>query len=209
MTEQSEFLPFHAINEYMRPDFRTKVIRETLSSQATLEAHLSNDLNQLIKKYVTVPGFRSSDKAPALVKVLPTSKAFEKNPDLAAAILSCWTNIQSKLRDQTYLLLKERKWPLFPENEEVSPATMITDTIKEWPVFPLKLDRTKLPGFYIHWPKGEDFEALYQTFAELFPDSDASIDKVGLMVVWLVMRLPFQVDIDLNKPGEAQETKPE
>ncbi len=204
MTEQTEFLPFHAINEYMRPDFRSKVIRETLNAQAILEAQLLNDLNHQIKKYVTVPGFRSSDKAPALVKVLPTSKAFEKNPDLVAVVLSCWTEIQSKLREQTYALLKERKWPIFPENEEQSPTALITDAIKEWPVFPIKMDRAKLPGFYIHWPKGEDFEALYKTFAELYPDSDASIDKVSLMVVWLSMRLPFQVDFDLEKPDEEQ-----
>jgi hypothetical protein len=209
MTEKSEFLPFHAINEYMRPDFRLKVIRDTLTAQATLEENLSNDLNHLIKKYVTVPGFRSSDKAPALVKVLPTSKAFEKNPDLVAVILSCWAETQSKLREQAYTLLLNRKWPIFPENEPLTPSTAFTDTIKEWPVFPITMDRTKLPGFYIHWPKGEDFETLYNTFAKLYPDSDASIDKVSLIVVWLVMRLPLQVDYDLVKPDEVEIATPE
>jgi hypothetical protein len=208
MTEKTEFLPFHAINEYMRPDFRLNVIRETLSAQATLEQHLSNDLNQQIKKYVTVPGFRSSDKAPALVKVLPTSKAFEKNPDLVAVILSCWAEIQSKLREQAYSVLKERRWPLFPENEEPAPTVSITETIKEWPVFPITMDRAKLPGFYIHWPKGEDFETLYKTFSELYSDSDASIDKVSLMMVWMSMRLPLEVDVDLDKPDEAELTTP-
>jgi hypothetical protein len=209
MTENTEFLPFHAINEYMRPDFRLKVIRESLSAQSTLDEHLSHALNQQIKKYVTVPGFRSSDKAPALVKVLPTSKAFEKNADLVAVVLACWAEIQSPLRDQVYVLLKERKWHIFPENEEVAPAVSITEAIKEWTVFPITMDRTKLPGFYIHWPKGEDFEALYKTFSELFPDSDASIDKVSLMTVWLTMRLPFQVDSALEIPDEAQLSNPE
>ncbi len=68
MPEKTEFLPFHAINEYMRPDFRLKIIRDTLTGQNTLDEHLSNDLNQHIKKNVSVPGFRSSDKAPALIK---------------------------------------------------------------------------------------------------------------------------------------------
>ena len=202
MTDHSEFLPFHAINEYMRPDFRLKVIRETLSAQATLDEHLSHELNQQLKKYVNVPGFRSSDKAPALVKVLPTSKAFEKNPDLVAVVLACWSETQSTLRDQVYLLLKERKWQIFPENEAVAPTSSVTQVVKEWPVFPINMDRTKLPGFYIHWPKGEDFEVLYKTFSELFTDSDASIDKVSLMVVWLTMRLPFQVDSDIEKPDQ-------
>ena len=41
MTDKTEFLPFHAINEYMRPDFRLKVIRETLSGQSRLGEHLA------------------------------------------------------------------------------------------------------------------------------------------------------------------------
>jgi hypothetical protein len=209
MADKTEFLPFNAINEYMRPDFRLKVIRDALSSQSSLDETLSNDLNHLLKKYVTVPGFRSSDKAPALVKVLPTSKAFEKNPDLVAVILTCWAETQTELREQSYMVLKERKWPLFPENEEQKPIASITETIKEWPVFPITMDRAKLPGFYIHWPKGEDFEALYKAFTELYPDSDASIDKVSLMMVWLSMRLPFQVDVDLENPGDMEEIIPE
>jgi hypothetical protein len=208
MTDKTEFLPFHAINEYMRPDFRLMVIRDTLSNQATLDENLSNDLNHLIKKYVTVPGFRSSEKAPALVKVLPTSKAFEKNPDLVVVILSCWVETQSKLREQAYAVLKARGWPLFVENEDLTPTAAITDTIKEWPIFPITMDRAKLPGFYIHWPKGEDFEALYKTYSELYPDLDASIDKVSLMMVWLSMRLPLQVDVDLVKPDESELTSP-
>lgn len=209
MPEQTEFLPFHAINEYMRPDFRLKVIRDTLTAQASLNERLSNELNHQVKKYVNVPGFRSGDKAPALVKVLPTSKAFEKNPDLVAAILSCWAETQSKLREQAYAILVERKWPIFPENEEKIPTDLITETIKEWPVFPITMDRAILPGFYIHWPKGEDFEVLYNAFAQLYPDSDASIDKFSLMVVWLSMRLPLQVDYDLVKPTDAELTTPE
>jgi hypothetical protein len=196
MPEKTEFLPFHAINEYMRPDFRLKIIRDTLTAQSTLDENLSNELNQQIKKKVAVPGFRNSDKAPALIKVLPTSKAFEKNPDLVAVLLSCWAETQPVLRDQIYTLLKSRNWQIFPEAEGIDTLSLNMDTIKNWPVFPIHMNRTKLPGFFTHWPKGEDFEALYKSFAELYPDSDASIDVVSLMVVWLTMRLPLQVDSD-------------
>jgi hypothetical protein len=203
MPEKTEFLPFHAINEYMRPDFRLNVIRETLTAQATLDEPYVNDLNQKIKKRVTVPGFRNSDKAPALIKVLPTSKAFEKYPDLVVAVLSCWAEIQSELREQVYVLLKARNWLMFPEAEGIDTDTLTMDAIKEWPIFPLKMTRTKLPGFFTHWPKGEDFETLYKNFSELFPDSSASIDKVSLMVVWISMRLPYQVDSDIEKSEEV------
>jgi hypothetical protein len=208
MPEKTEFLPFHAINEYMRPDFRLKVIRETLTAQTTLEEHLSNELNQQVKKHVTVPGFRNSDKAPALVKVLPTSKAFEINPDLVAVILSCWAEIQSELRDQAYTLLKSRNWQIFPETEGIDTSTLNIDTIKEWPVFPIHMNRAKLPGFFTHWPKDEDFDVLYKNFSELFPESDCSIDKVSLMVVWLSMRLPYQIDSNNENPIIEEVTNP-
>jgi hypothetical protein len=51
-----------------------------------------------------------------------------------------------------------------------------------------------LPGFFTHWPNGEDFEILYSNFSELFPEAESSIDKISLMVVWLSMRLPYHVD---------------
>src|SRR4030066_2289670 len=202
MPEKTEFLPFHAINEYMRPDFRLKVIRDTLTGQNSLDEHLSNDLNQHIKKRVSVPGFRSSDKAPAFIKVVPASKAFEKNPDLVAIILSCWAELQPELREQVYSILKSRNWQVFPETEGIDFSSINPDTIKEWPIFPIRMNRTKLPGFFAHWPKGEDFETLYKNFSELYPDSTAGIDTMSLMVVWLSMRLPFQVDSDAEKPVE-------
>jgi len=203
MPEKTEFLPFHAINEFMRPDFRLNMIRETLSAQATLGEPYVNELNQQIKKRVSVPGFRNSDKAPALIKVLPTSKAFEKYPELVAALLSCWAEIQSELREQVYTLLKTRKWLMFSETDGLDTASLSMDTIKEWPIYPLKMNRTRLPGFFTHWPKGEDFEALYKNFTELFPDSTASIDKVSLMVVWISMRLPYQVDSEIEISDEV------
>ena len=191
---KTEFLPFHAINEFMRPDFRLSVIRETLLSQSSLPDKLSNDLNHEIKKSVSIPGFRHSDRAPALVKVLPTVKAFEKSPNLVAALLSCWVVNQSNLCDQVYQLLSSRNWNLLSNAEELAAETLSLDLLNNWPVFPLSFDRSRLPGFYIHWPKGEDFETLYSEYCELFPDSEASVDKVSLMVVWLSMRLPYHVE---------------
>ena len=203
MPEKTEFLPFHAINEYMRPDFRLLVIRETLAAQSKLAEHLSNELNHQINKRVTVPGFRNSDKAPALVKVLPTSKAYENSPELVVIILSCWVEIQSALREQVFTLLKTRNWQIFPGTEGLDPDSLDMAMLKEWPIFPIHMNRAKLPGFYTHWPKGEDFETLYKNYSELFPDSEASIDKVSLMVVWLSMRLPYHVDIEIEKSDNS------
>jgi hypothetical protein len=194
MPEKTEFLPFHAINEFMRPDFRLTIIRETLTNQESLPEELSTELNHQIKKKVTIPGFRSSDKAPALVKVLPTSKAFEKYPDLVAVILSSWAEYQSELRDQIYQLLKSRNWKMLSESDEINIENLSANFIIDWPILPVKMNRMKLPGFYTQWPKDQDFEALYKTYTELYPAAETSIDKVSLMVVWLSLRLPYHVE---------------
>lgn len=193
MPETTQFLPFHAINEFMRPDFRLAIIRETLTSQDTLPESLSNELNQKIKKHVNVPGFRNSDKAPGLVKVLPTSKAFEKHPDLVAALLACWVEIHSDLREQVYQLLRERSWKMLDEGAGIDLDDLSLELIKEWPVLPLKVNRARLPGFFTSWPTNNDFEILYKHYAELHPDSPESLDKVSLMAVWVSMRLPYHV----------------
>lgn len=202
MPEKTEFLPFHAINEFMRPDFRLSVIRETLSSLGSVPDILAKELNHQIKKSVTVPGFRNSEKAPALIKVLPTSKAFEKNPELVAALISCWAEYQSDLRDKVYELLKAQGWNLLPVSDGFEAGNISLELIKEWPVLPINVNRAKLPGFYTHWPKDQNFEILYNKFTEQYPEMDVSIDKVSLMAVWLSMRLPYHVDDSLEKPGE-------
>ena len=144
-----------------------------------------------------------------MVKVLPTSKAFEKYPDLVSALLACWAENQAELRDQVFAMLKNRNWPMIKESEGIEISALSPEVIKSWPIFPINFNRAKLPGFFTHWPKGEDFEVLYTNYSSLFPDSNASIDKVSLMVVWLTMRLPYLVDVELlnsDQPVSPEET---
>ncbi len=178
----------------MRPDFRLTVIREVLTTQGNLPENYANELNHQIKKYVSVPGFRHSDKAPALIKVLPTSKSFEKNSELVGAMLACWAEFHSDLRDQVYQVLKAQGWKIMENDDSLEAEKISLDLIKEWPILPIKVNRAKLPGFYTHWPKDQDFETLYRKFSELYPEAGTSIDKVSLMAVWLSMRLPYQVE---------------
>jgi hypothetical protein len=124
MVDKTEFLPFHAINEFMRPDFRLNVIRETLSAIPTSSESFISLLNHQIKNNVTVPGFRNSDKAPTFVKVIPTSKAFEKNPGLVVAILSCWAESNSELREQILHMLTIRGWKTIADNENLDTGNL-------------------------------------------------------------------------------------
>jgi hypothetical protein len=170
--QTSQFLPFHAINEFMRSDYRLEVIRVTLTSLPELPETYRTPIDQITRSIVQVPGFRNSAKAPLVKRIKPTADAFEKSPHLVAAILSAWSEVHSSLRQQVYDLLNERGWELLPPSA----------------------DRTQLPGFLLTWPNGESFDILNQTFVEKYPDVNVSSDDVSLMIVWLSIRLPYQFD---------------
>lgn len=169
--DTAELIPFHALNEFMREDYRLHVIRTVLSARPNLPDHLGKPIDQLTKKFVKVPGFRNAERAPARVRAAPTAEAFEKHPEMVAAILAAWGEVNSVLRRQVYDLLSARGWNLLP----------------------LDAQRARLPGFFIRWPKSEEFEALHAAFNEMYPEAGASPDDISLMVVWVSCRLPYQI----------------
>lgn len=193
MSNQIQFYPFHAINDFMRPDFRLSIIRDVLTNSAEIPSDQAAALMHITKRSIKVPGFRNSEKAPAIVKVMPLAKAFENNPELVRVILSAWAELHNDLATQILTLLKTRNWAFVEEKEEKTYFSQAADMVDKWLVLPLNVDRNRAPGFYPKWPKGEDFETLYNTFVELFPGSEASFDQVSLMAVWLTLRLPFEI----------------
>ena len=179
MTEkEAAMFPFHALNEFMRPDFRMSVVRTTLNELAGLPEEYRSAIDKLVKKTVRIPGFRNSGKAPASLKAGPLAQTFEKNPHLVAAVLSAWAEIHAPLRQQVYDLLKARRWDLLP----------------------LQVERKKLPGFFTEWPKEDNFEALIKAYEELHPDSEYDSDQVSLMIVWVSLRLPYEL---IEEPPEV------
>jgi hypothetical protein len=180
--KKQEFLPFHAINEFMREDYRQAVVRAALHSTQQLPAEYREAIEKQTKRTVKVPGFRNSALAPAGVRVAPTASAFEKSPDLVGAILAAWAETHTELRQQVFDLLTERGWELLP----------------------LEVNRAKLPGFMVHWPKGEDFDGICKAFTEKYPQSTAPTDDISLMTVWLGDRLPYKVEgEDEEQPEET------
>lgn len=172
--DKVQFLPFHAINEFMRPDYRLEVVRSALNALPGLPEVYRAPIDQMTRRVVKVPGFRNSTKAPAARKIKPVAEAFEKSPDLVAAILAAWAEFHAELRQQVYDLLTTRNWEVLPPDA----------------------DRTQLPGFLTHWPKDEDFEALNAAFKDKFPAYQANEDDVSLMVVWISGRLPYEFEED-------------
>jgi hypothetical protein len=181
--KQVEFLPFHALNEFMRPDFQQTVVRAALAAMPTLPNSLRAPIDRLTKQLVRVPGFRNAAQAPPAIRTAPTVAAFEKSPELTAAILAAWAESRPLLRAQVWDLLHSRGWELLPPDA----------------------DRTKLPGFLTRWPSGEDFEALNSAYTTAHPDETQTTDDVSLMVVWVSGRLP----VDVDEADEAGEGEPE
>ena len=168
MNEKLQFIPFHAINEFMRSDFRLSMLRGTMQSLKDLAPKTQRAVDKLTKKYVKVPGFRNSAKAPATIKAVNMVKPFEKEPKLVAEMLSAWAEAHPNLRQGVFDVLTGFNWQLLP----------------------IEANRARLPGFLTQWPEEDDYEAIYDAYTQAHPDAEHSIDEVSLMAVWLSLRLP-------------------
>lgn len=177
--EKVQFLPFHAINNFMLPDYRLNVLSTVMSGLDRLPVSRRNSINSLLKRLLKVPGFRNGALAPLPVKVKGAVTPFERNPEVVAQVISGWVELHSELEQQVFDLLTERGWEMLP-----------TDA-----------DRTKLPGFLSRWPKAETFEAINAAFHEKYPDLQTADNDISLMTVWLSGRLPYDVE-ETEEPEE-------
>jgi hypothetical protein len=185
--KQVQFLPFHAINEFMLDDYRQKVLQMVLSHMVELPPAKKGALAGQIKRHVSVPGFRNSSAAPLPLKIKGAVNAFQRHPDFTARTLQSWADLLPELRLQVHSLLTERGWQILPEDA----------------------DRARLPGFLTDWPETETYEVLNQAFSEKYPGETASEDDVRLMIVWIGNRLPYPVTETAGEETEDQDEEPD
>lgn len=169
--EKAQFLPFHAINEFMLPEYRLQVLQTVLGNIDHLSPERRNAINQLLKRSLKVPGFRNVLQAPVAIKVKNSVTTFERSPEMVAQVVSGWTELHPDLRTQVFDLLTGLGWELLP----------------------VEADRTHLPGFLTRWPKTNSFEVITAAFHEKYPDAAAADNDISLMTVWLGGRLPYDV----------------
>jgi hypothetical protein len=170
--QRIQYFPFHAINEYMLPEYRLNVIGAVLRGLEHIPGERRGALNGMIKRYVSVPGFRNSSAAPLAVKIRSAVTTFERHPDFTSTLLQAWSELNADLRGRVHAMLQGRSFE---------------------GLLPPEADRSKLPGFQTTWPKVETYEALDQAFYDANPGFEASSDDIRLMVVWLVNRLPYDL----------------
>jgi hypothetical protein len=174
MNDKVEFLPFNAINEFMLSEYRRDVFKLVFNNFASLTNSRQKAINSLVKKNVSIQGFRDSSLAPAPFKIKNCAPLFEKSANFSAEILAAWFELNTELAEQVNQLLIN----------------------KGWVVLPIEADRSKLPGFLVKWPAEVTFENLTGEFHSLFPQSPFTDDDISLMVVWLSNRLPYQMVTD-------------
>ncbi len=170
---ENRLFPWNAINDYMLPEFRAKVIGTVLRGINELAPEKRTAINALLRRLLNVPGFRNPAGAPLGVRVRGAVSPFERYSDFCALILQSWCDLNPVLRDEVYKALEGRSF------ENLLPPTE---------------DRSLLGGFQTTWPKAETYEALDEAYFSAFPDKkDTSTDDIRLMAVWLVNRLPYDL----------------
>lgn len=169
--KKAQFLPFHAINEFMRDDYRLSILQEVMTHVEDCNKDKILRMNRLFIKMVQIPGFRNSSLAPTAVRVKHGVSLFEKSPEFAALIMECWSELHQALRQTVWQLLD----------------------IKNWKPLPANADRTQLPGFMVNWPKDDTFDLFIKTVKETSPELNESDDNVSLMVVWIGNKLPYDL----------------
>lgn len=172
MKTHVQFLPFSAINAFMRDDYQVEVIKAVLAETSDLPEVLRGRFQAMQNRAIQIHGFRNSASAPSNIKIKPFIAAMQKNSELTALTLQIWAEIHPELMSRVNILLKDMGWELLP----------------------LDADRTKLPGFLTVWPAGQDFEILNQKYHAQYPDYPDSEDDISLMAVWIGGRLPYQTE---------------
>jgi len=173
MSEKKEIqvIPFNAINEFMRDDYRLAVLQEVYLHLENGTPAQRSTISKLFASGVNIPGFRNSSMAPLPIKVKNSVSVFEKSAGFVGAVLEIWSNLHPILKQVVMGILTEKGWELQPS----------------------EFDRSSLRGFKIDWPKEDTFEVIHKAVSDGQPDLQESDDNISLMAVWIGNCLPYNL----------------
>ena len=163
-----ERLPLDIAFRIMPEDFGLEVVRVALEYRPRATKSDRNRLNRRLRR-LKVPGFRDGSRAtPALLENPALNAVLDGDDRLAGAVLRCWEEANTPLRDAVAAQLDDADIELRAESS---------------------LDR-----FAVNWP---DSEWAAQRVAVLEAHGDMSRDAVGLMLMLLTGRCPVPDEEDL------------
>ncbi len=178
MPDEIKYLPFNAINEFMRDDYRLQVLMEVFNKMDSLPADKKSSIGKLVSRFVSIQGFRNGNLAPAGRKAKSSVQLFQGSPEFAGLVLESWKTLHPELAKEMFEILSAKTW----EDLQL-----------------LDLDRSKLPGFLIHWPKEDTFEVLAKALQEKNATLAESEDNISLRAVWVGNRLPYDLFVEEEK----------
>lgn len=163
--------PVTLINNVMKADYREAVIRKVFASRGMLSSETNHRIDEVVRKFVTVPNFRPghAHKAPIAIKVKETAKSFEKNHEVCSTFLKAWIEASPSLKDA------------------VKQYASTNSGLKA-------IDINWQSGFPAYWA-GSDMADLSNVFREQFPDYAEQDDDVCLMLCLVLGRLPVPDDV--------------
>ena len=169
--KQARFIPFNAVNEFLLPEYRLKIIQQVFAGLDTLPESRRSAIARMVKRSIQVFGFRNSSLAPAPLKAKAAVTTFEKSDEFAGQIMGAWCDLHPELAQKIFDFLKARGWELLP----------------------IETDRAKLPGFLTRWPAEDTFEVLDDAFTATYPGDEAHEYDINMMIAWLSGRLPVEM----------------
>lgn len=163
-----EYLPFGIAFRIMSEDFSLEVVRVALEYRPRASRSARNRLNRRLRQ-LKVPGFRDGSRAtPAQLGDTALNAVLDGDDRLASAMLRCWEEANTRVRNVVAAQLDAADIALRPESGS---------------------DR-----FVANWP---DSEWIAQRDAVLEAHGDMSRDAVGLMLMLLTGRCPIPDGEDL------------
>ena len=171
MTEEQNYYPFSAVNDFMRDDYRLTVLNEVFNRLDAVPASQKQLIGRLVSKGVQIQGFRNSNLAPAAMKAKRAATLFENLPHFSGQVLEAWSRLHPALRLEMDSLLTERGWQVMEDNTDLS----------------------LLPGFKPGWPKTDTFQVLIDAARVRLPDMQETDDDISLMAVWVGNCLPYEL----------------
>lgn len=167
-----------AINQLMRDDFRERVVREALEGRIKIASPESDALNDFIRKWIKVPGFRKGKAHEANVGRLlrPMINGFFHDSEAVYAVVSMWMKVHENLATDVRAFLKHANQSNFGRTEVDDEES-------------------------VHW-LSFDLDEPAEKFIQEYPQYDR--DDAKLMLLWLNCHVPEMSEEEHHREGELQ-----
>lgn len=174
--------PWIAVNEYMNDDYREVVVETALEHLPEASSDLAAFAREKMS-HISVPGFRSVDRAPVIRSLEPVSEHMQRDEGVATAIICLWSEAKGDLIDRLRSTAESEGLQILPD--------------WTW--------EEGREGFYVF----EDIEPLVNIANDMPQNKDSpGSDHVQLAALWLSRAISAQTSkISQDPPATTGDTE--